>query len=408
MEFDGSAIYSEIKPSWKPMLEALAALHRACTHPAGELIRLPHPWEEIGSGYCYAPAFGHWDIVHQMLDQLSYDPQHVRHQLVNNWVHQLPNGFLPGTIYSSNGETVWNTEGGHPPVWPVALEEYWMRYGGKAEESVLREGYDVLLKQIEWFEHNRKAEPEGCYYTDIYKKIWESGVDDGLRFEHTPTGPFACVDATSHMFLVYEHAASWAERLGKTDEAERLHSRARQLEVYIQYAMFDEETGFFHDSWSVGLPALRRLTIEGIWPIVVGAAAEHQAMQVIDGNLLHPGRFFTRHPLPSVAVSEPAFELRMWRGPTWNSMTYWAAKGCMRYGRLDAASVLLERALDGSAEQFSRTNTVWEFYHPHGGDPLELARKPYTPYNAPCRDYLGHNPLRAMAELWVRCRLHDG
>jgi hypothetical protein len=31
-----------------------------------------------------------------------------------------------------------------------------------------------------------------------------------------------------------------------------------------------------------------------------------------------------------------------------------------------------------------------------------LARKPQTPYNQPCRDYLGHNPLIAMAWLWER------
>jgi len=27
-------------------------------------------------------------------------------------------------------------------------------------------------------------------------------------------------------------------------------------------------------------------------------------------------------------------------------------------------------------------------------------RKPYTPYHAPCHNYLGHNPLIAMARLW--------
>jgi len=103
-------------------------------------------------------------------------------------------------------------------------------------------------------------------------------------------------------------------------------------------------------------------------------------------------------------VSEPKFELRMWRGPTWNSMTYWAARGCLEYGRADAAHVLSERALDASARQFERTGTVWEFYHPHGGRPEDLQRKPQTPYNTPCADYLGHNPLIALARLWEATR----
>jgi hypothetical protein len=81
-------------------------------------------------------------------------------------------------------------------------------------------------------------------------------------------------------------------------------------------------------------------------------------------------------------------------------MTYWAARGCLRYQRPDAARQLLERALDASAVQFERTGTVWEFYHPHGGDPEMLERKPHTPYNRPCVDYLGHNPLIAMAQIY--------
>jgi hypothetical protein len=92
----------------------------------------------------------------------------------------------------------------------------------------------------------------------------------------------------------------------------------------------------------------------------------------------------------------------MWRGPAWNSMTYWAARGCLRYGRRDAASRLLERALDASAAQFERTGTIWEFYDALGGQPELVQRKPHTPFNAPCRDYLGHNPLIAMA------RMYDG
>ena len=81
-------------------------------------------------------------------------------------------------------------------------------------------------------------------------------------------------------------------------------------------------------------------------------------------------------------------------------MTYWAARGCLRYDRKDAARLLLERALDETAFQFQGTGTVWEFYHPYGGDPMSLKRKPQTSYNAPCRDYLGHNPLIAMARLY--------
>jgi hypothetical protein len=137
---------------------------------------------------------------------------------------------------------------------------------------------------------------------------------------------------------------------------------------------------------------------------VVGAATADQAGRVIDEHLLHPDRFFTAHPICTVAHTDPGFELRMWRGPTWNSMTYWAARGCLRCDRPDAACLLVERALDASAAQFERTGTVWEFYHPHGGDPVAIKRKPHTEYNTPCPDYLGHNPLLAMARIYDAAR----
>jgi putative isomerase len=134
---------------------------------------------------------------------------------------------------------------------------------------------------------------------------------------------------------------------------------------------------------------------------VAGAATAEQARRVIDENLLHPGRFFAPHPISTVALSDPRFEQRMWRGPTWNSMTYWAALGCLRYGRADAARRLAERAVDACAAQFDRTGTIWEFYDPLGGDPRALARKPQTRHNAPCPDYLGHNPILALARLYA-------
>jgi hypothetical protein len=86
-------------------------------------------------------------------------------------------------------------------------------------------------------------------------------------------------------------------------------------------------------------------------------------------------------------------------------MTYWAARGCLRYGQTTAARQLLEAALDATAVQFARTGTIWEFYHPQGGDPETLKRKP-SARNVPCRDYLGHNPLFAMVEMWKETGRH--
>jgi glycogen debranching enzyme len=381
------------KAAWRPLLRYVAELHEKSTHPP----RPPfsRPWEEIGPGYCYAPAFGHWDIVHQVLDSLPAAPEHARNQLLNNLENQQEDGLVPGSIWMREGGPEWSREVAHPPVWPVAVEE-WCEVTGSDE--LIQACFRPLVSQIGWWERNRKAEGEGFYYTDILSHRWESGIDEGVRFLEAATGPYACVDATAHVYLLYDHATRWGRLLG--EEAGGLQSRAAALREFMGQAMFDRETGFFHDIWAVGRGEQRPAAFEGMWPMAVGAATEEQAARVIDENLLEPERFFSAHPISTVGLRDAHFELRMWRGPVWNSMTYWAARGCLRYGRRDAARRLLAGALEASAAQFARTGTIWEFYHPLGGKPEELERKPRTRFNTPCRDYLGHNPLIAMVRLW--------
>ena len=381
------------KPQWRDMLLYVAELHEKCTHPPRP--PFPFPWEEIGTGYCYGPAFGHWDIVHAILDVMAFEPEHAKNQILNNLAAQQEDGLVPGVIWMRKKKPDWSTTVGHPPVWPIAVQDYAQQTGS---DELINHCYEPLIRQIGWFESNRKATPVGFYYTDILNHKWESGVDEGIRFHKVRTGPFACVDATSHVYLLYDCAAQWSERVGKSSGEYK--EKAHELQEFIQNKLFDDETGFFHDVWSVGDPSKRCMALEGMWPVVVGAATREQADRVMDENLQNHKRFFSEHPVSTVGIEDPLFELRMWRGPTWNSMTYWAARGCMRYSRPHAARSILEEALDASARQFQRTGTIWEFYHPHGGEPEELQRKPLTRQNQPCRDYLGHNPLIAMALMY--------
>ncbi|WP_462410454.1 MGH1-like glycoside hydrolase domain-containing protein [Neobacillus sp. Marseille-QA0830] len=385
------------KQTWQPVLQYTEELHQKCTHEASS--PFIYPWEEIGSGYCYGPAFGHWDIIHEVMDAIHTRPLHARQQLLNNLHNLSCDGFLPGVIYLTNNEVRWGTDQTHPPVWIAGVDRY---VELTKDDSLMEPCFEALQRQVGWFERERKADGEGYYYTDILNHKWESGVDDGIRFNDTSMGKFACVDATSHVYFMYRTLERWAEKLGYASSNYR--SRADELQHFIQTKLFDEESGFFYDIWAVDAPEKRHLCFEGIWPLVVGAASPAQAQRVIDEHLLNPNKFFTDHPMPTVAIDDPGFELRMWRGPSWNSMTYWAARGCMNYDRRDAAKLILEKALDATAKQFERTGTIWEFYHPFLGEQTELARKPYTEFNQPCKDYLGHNPLIAMAYLWLACQ----
>ena len=386
------------KPGWRPMLNFLCDMHRKGTHPARP--PFPHPWEEIGPGY-HALAFGHWDIVHVILDVLPTLRTHAKHQVLNNLANQEADGLIPGVIWieSPRGERSaprWSTEAGHPPLWQIAVEDYSKLYG----DELLPHSYEPLKLQIAWFERNRAAFPEGFYYS---RTSWESGLDDDLRQPRAvrADGSFwSFLDATCHVYSMYDLASSWAGRLGKTEEAEHYSGKAERLKGFIQSRSFDEKVGYFHDIWAFEKPQNRIESFVGIWPLVTGAATNEQAQRVINEHLLNRERFSGKHPISTIALNAPEFELLMWRGPSWNSMTYWAARGCLRYGRPDAALRLVEAALDATAHQYDRTGTLWEFYDPGGGKPEKVKREVKPPQGTPRRDYTGHNPLFAMARMY--------
>ncbi len=393
------------KAEWIPLLSHVFDLHEGGLH--APLQEIPYRWEEVAPGADLGAFFGHWDSVHIACDILSYDPQNSYHQISNHLSLQQPDGLIPGHVRMTDGRLYFSKRASCPPLWPLALQQYIAK---TSRIDQLEKCYLALEKQIDWFETHRKAPKGGFYYLDCLDRFWESGVEEGVRYEFGDNHPddFACVDASAHVYALYDQAEQWTKWLHK--DSKRWEAKKEQLKAFIQEQLFDEETGFFHDQWMIQQPVLRKLAFEGIWPLVTGAASHEQAQRVINENLLDPTRFFTEHPIPTVALSDPHFDYRFWRGPTRNSMTYWAAQGCIHYNRADAARLLLEKALDATNLQFKRTGYIWEFYHPQGGDPRELSRQSAPGLKEPCKNYLGHNPLLAMAKLWemLEPKQHQG
>ena len=378
---------------WRSVLRHLAAMHEGAMYE-NPRCAAPHPLETLGSGYCFGPAFGHWDLVFALLDSCPVMPEHTLRQLENMLFFQQEDGFLPGAIFFRGEGDVppphWYST--FPPVWPLAVDEY-TKYAH--DDRAVRLCYRPLLKQIAWFEANRRADGFGFAYLDMFGNDWESGVDESLRCELVPEkGRFPNIDATAQMRLVYDAAARWAAMLGE-DGADFARRRA-ELDEAIQTRFFSDETGFFHDAHLLARGLTYR-ALTGVWALTAGAATPEQADRTI-GHLLEPTEFFTGHPLPFIAANEPGFSLRMWRGGAWNSITWMAVLGCLRYGRTDAARKIAEKVLERTQIAYLRTGSVWEFYHPHGGLPSEMARK-RAPWLLPCREYLGHNPLFAFARL---------
>src|SRR5207302_10242871 len=136
------------------------------------------------------------------------------------------------------------TTQGHPPLWPIAVQDYIDITG---DQTILKKFYPALIRQIEWFENNRKSPDGGFYYNDILLKKWESGVDEGIRFDDVAKGTLACIDATCHVFMMYKMAASWSKQLGLDDAFYKM--REDELKKFIQNNLYVKEDGMFYDIW---------------------------------------------------------------------------------------------------------------------------------------------------------------
>ncbi len=376
-----------VQAAWRPVLKYVAELHERSVRD-DTLGLFPHPWEEIGPGYVFGPAFGHWDITHACLDTLAHEPEHAARQIENLLALQQRDGRLPVVMMVREGKP-WLHEPKltHPPVWPTVVDAL-LEVGVDLRADVL----GFARRQLAWFDAHRRAGDAYAYADLVIPGSFESGIDDGVRFlgDDLPRDrlrPF--VDASCHVWLLLDAVARW----GDDAEASR---RADALAHVVRETMWSGDAGFFFDPHH--LNGRQPAAFEGMWPVVVGIASEDQADRVIDEWLLNSERFFATHPIRTVAASGEGYEMRMWRGPAWNSMTLWACRGCLKYGRVDAAVRLSRAALDATAKQFDQHGTIFEFYHPDGASADTVARKPYNQQHAnePSRDYLGHNPLLAL------------
>lgn len=401
MTFDNvkKEISVKYKKSWQELLTAIVDLTEKSMRDVSEAVdhEFTYPWLEIGPGYAYGPAFGHWDIVHAAFNFIAFDKEEVKKQLINNFTLQQDDGRLVGAVFFKNNKKYLSTIVSHPPLWVFLASELYLRYG---DVEFLETCYDAIKKQIAWFEKERQSDDGAFIYHDVSgERRWEIGMDESIRFVNITPCRKACIDACAHVYALYSAAYEWSVALKKPSQ--EYLSKGLALKEFVLTNMWDEKSGWFYDTF---IPENERKVeaLEGMWPMVAGMCDKEKAKRIVE-NLMSEKHFFTEHPCANVSISSDKFKLQMWQGGTFNSMTFWAAYGMFKNGFYEECKLLVERALDATDKIYKETGLIWEFYHPFGENPLKMQRKPQNAQNTPCSDYLGHSPLLAMADLWEKC-----
>jgi len=78
--------------------------------------------------------------------------------------------------------------------------------------------------------------------------------------------------------------------------------------------------------------------------------------------------------MSTVATDETVFKLDCWRGPAWNSMTYWIMRALADYGFHSEAAVIGWKALERTGEAFRKYGHIFGFYNSAGPEIESLGR----------------------------------
>ncbi|WP_299441973.1 trehalase family glycosidase [uncultured Rhodospira sp.] len=287
-----------------------------------------------------------------------------------------------------------------PPLIAWSLERLAHSATPEVHDPWLAAMYAPLRDYKRWlYTHRRTA--DGLF---AWAHAYESGVENAPRFgsrdERTlrDTRRVAAPDFCAYMVLKCEALAAMARRLGREADATTHEADATALREAVNRTLWDEDEGLYFDRDTASGRFVRSRSIASLLPLWAGIPDARQAAR-LHAHIVDPESFNTLIPLPSVALSDAAFEKDMWRGPVWLNTAFAVVEGLHRYGYVETAAELAFRLCDGVYRTVRLTGHVHEFYDPqqHGIQTLHRKKgnlwKRMTLGGLPVGDFVGWSGL---------------
>jgi len=304
-----------------------------------------------------------WDAYFHALAYRHIEPKLARDQIRVVLDHQRPDGMIPDAVHDEGTVTHLTfpieADVTKPPLlaWTA-----WKLYEADGDREFLDEIYEPVVRWNQWwFDHNDIDRDGLCEYLHPFS----SGLDDSPLWDGGM--PVTSPDLNTYLYLQMENLGRMASVLGMPAEAVRWQSQADELLQRMLEKLWDPQAGVFWP-YRAGEP-IRILTPFSLLPLLTGKLDRAVATRLVN-HLTDPKTFWTRYPVPTVAISETSYDpLQMWRGPTWVNINYLLMEGLERSGFPEAAAELRVRSLDLLNNQFD----IYEYYHPETGVPCSRA-----------------------------------
>lgn len=264
-----------------------------------------------------------------------YAKRNIEAGLQNNLLfmeHARADGRIPGSIAMIDGKRVPQFNKFQGFCFPApALNMYYLM--GNDD----REYLNLLYKTLENFDNylwaNRDSDGDGCL--ESWCK-YDTGEDNAERYKDAPDPweseippegcevvPMASIDIMSFSFSARETLADISAIMGRNEWAEKWRNKAQEVKNVIGQYLWNDEKGICLDRDKNHIP-MTTITHNSLRAMYWNSLTKYQADRFMKEHLLNPQEFWTKMPLPSVAVNDPLFrniKTNNWSGQA-EALTY--------------------------------------------------------------------------------------
>ena len=373
--FKGESPYLKENKYRRVMVKTMITLVSNWRTPAGDILH-----DGCYPSYCGFFGVWSWDSWKHASATALFNPELAKNEIRCLFDYQAENGMIPDYVSRFKDRINWRDT--KPPLAAWAVMNVYENTGDKA---FVEEMFDKLYKYHRWWYTDRDHDKNGvCEYgsTDgtLIAAAWESGMDNGVRFDEAemlknePENAWSMnqenICLNSFLYAEKGYLAKMAQMLGKNELADKLTQEAKALKEHIQTKMFDPETGFFYDT-RIGTGEFIKVMGAECWlPLWAGIATPEQARQVLD-KMLDPTKFNSTVPLGTLEISHLRFRPTRgyWRGPVWIDQVYFGVMGLRKYG-FDKEADMFVRKYIANAQGLLTDGPIHENYNPLTGETL--------------------------------------
>lgn len=309
-------------------------------------------------------------------------PEVLAHSIRTLLEHQTPGGMVPQAVFPRTSYDYSQI----PNITPCVRDYYVFT----VDRAFLAYAYPRLKAWYAWWMRERNPTGDGIIAVgssgqDLYSAICEykdNGTDpsDPEEFENT-CNPFTRTtgiagrperaylpDIAACQARMAMDLAFFARELGLVNDASYFESEYRRVRDWVNEHLWDEATGFYYPvERATGRKVMKR-TNTVFWLLWAGLVRDERAVKLIEA-LFDPRQFFTRIPVPMVALDDPSFNPRCghWGDAyAWPLDAFIAFEGLLRYGAWDRAAVFARHYNRGVFSAIADTLQPAEFYHNEG------------------------------------------